>query len=94
VTQTNEVAASSLLLKTYSEVLAKLEKDRNELTVTISTLERMSISISQQLLDNSEKLSGILTILGEVEKSTVEIQRISLGVERVEQRLKGMSDLE
>jgi hypothetical protein len=65
-------------------ILSKLEKDRTELQVTIATLQKMTISISDQLVDQSNYLSGIHAILSEVAKCGPKIQKISLGVQRLE----------
>jgi hypothetical protein len=86
----NTVMNSSLLSETYSGVLSKLEENRTDLQVTISTLEKLSITISKDLLDQSARLVDILTIVSEIEKCSAEITHISNGVKRLEIGLEGM----
>lgn len=86
----NSAMNSSLLSETYSGVLSKLEKNRTDLQVTISTLEKLSITISKDPVDQSARLVDILTIVSEIEKSSAEITHISKGVKRLKIGLGGM----
>jgi hypothetical protein len=49
----------------------------------------MSLSISDQLVTGYNQVSEVLAALEELSKSDVEIKKISLGVERVENKLRG-----
>lgn len=46
----------------------------------MATLEAMSISIPKQLLDNSQRLSGVHKVLGEVAEFGERIKEMSLGM--------------
>lgn len=80
---------SSFLVQTYSEVLSTLEKDRANLKAAISTLENMSLSVSKDVLDQSDRIADILTIVTEVAEASSEIKRIAQGVQRLESELQG-----
>ncbi|KAI5788094.1 hypothetical protein FPQ18DRAFT_307588 [Pyronema domesticum] len=82
------VTSSSFLVQTYSEVLSTLEKDRANLKAAISTLENMSLSVSKDVLDQSDRIADILTIVTEVAEASSEIKRIAQGVQRLESELQ------
>jgi hypothetical protein len=57
----------------------------------MSTLEKLSLSIPAQLLDNSERLSDIENILGEVVEFGERTKEMSFEIKHTASKLKGTS---
>jgi hypothetical protein len=55
----------------------------------MSTLEKMSISIPEQLIENSQRLSDVQKILGEVAEFGEKMKEMSLGIKRIERKIEG-----
>jgi septal ring factor EnvC (AmiA/AmiB activator) len=86
---TNLSLNSSLLRETYSVVLAELEKNHNELRTTMSTLQKMSLAVPEQLSQQSEQLSEMVSIMTEISTTSAEISKISTGVHELQRKCKG-----
>jgi hypothetical protein len=69
--------------------MSKLEKQRDDLQATISTLQKMSIGVPEQILQNSEQLAGIVEVLGEVHNFTLQIQEMSRAIKRMHTQSEG-----
>ncbi|KAI5815998.1 hypothetical protein BZA77DRAFT_369374, partial [Pyronema omphalodes] len=79
------ISNRSFLGKTHSVVLAELEKNHNELqTGTMSTLQKISLAVPEQLSQQSEELSKMVSIMTEISTSSVEINKISTGVHELQ----------
>jgi hypothetical protein len=72
--------------ETYSKVISELEKNQAELLVTISTLQKMSIPVSDELLEKSCQNSDVLAVLDVLSKSSAEINS---KISKLETRMKG-----
>jgi hypothetical protein len=70
-------------------VLDKLKKNQQKLNITITTLQEMELSVSQQILEQSEQLSAILGVLGAVGKYGPEIRMLTVGMQQLQTRNKG-----
>lgn len=49
--------------KSPSEGLSKLERHHNEVEVTISALQKMSISVPKEVVDKSEQILEVINLL-------------------------------
>ncbi|CCX34607.1 Protein of unknown function [Pyronema omphalodes CBS 100304] len=79
----------SLLSESHSTVLEKLKKNQQKLNITITTLQEMESPVSPKILEQSEQLSAILGVLGEVEKCGPRIQMLTVGMQQLRTRNKG-----
>lgn len=74
-------------------MLEKLKKNQQKLNITITTLQEMESPVSPKILEQSEQLSAILGVLGEVEKCGPRIQMLTVGMQQLQTRNKGRFSL-
>ncbi|KAI5816001.1 hypothetical protein BZA77DRAFT_264682, partial [Pyronema omphalodes] len=82
------ISNRSFLGKTHSVVLAELEKNHNELQTTMSTQQKISFAVRQEISRQSEELSKMMTILTEISTTSAEISKISTGVNELQRKYK------
>ncbi|KAI5815999.1 hypothetical protein BZA77DRAFT_344514 [Pyronema omphalodes] len=68
--------------------LAELEKKHNELQTTMSTLQKISFAVPQEISRQSEELSKMMTILTEISTTSAEISKISTAVNELQRKCK------